>query len=484
MRTPDSIPCLPTTPFLVTEKDMREMHQAALEVIATIGLEVRNEQWREKLRNAGGKLSASRVTFPQEMVEGFLREWRELFNMPEPGWGTSPGPQPRPDCIQGSVCMGYIQHMDLETDEIHPVTSHDCIKYIQFVNNFKDDNVAPGVPGLPNDVPALLQPLAQYKLGAQYSPAGGCYGWLSPPSAAEYLFRMADLMADPIDRTTVYNPTPLRLGGVELDVVLAFPERFKSVAVCTCIVAGSVGPIYPKASAALGIAENLAAAIAVRVLTGLPVDWWLRVDAFDLRSTITIYGSPEMILFHRMSEQVNAYYRGWFPVGGTHYLFTTAKVPGIQAAVDKAAGAGYAIACGCTHLGALGTIYLEQVFSPEQLVIDLEIRDWVQRLVRGVNAESERPEEWVEMIRRGVEAGSFLASDWTLDHYREIYWLPKLLDRAALGSWLRNPADRIRDRAKQMARERMVESAFRLPEPRSSQLEEIYEEAQRKLCRA
>jgi trimethylamine--corrinoid protein Co-methyltransferase len=477
-------PGLTSIPSLVTEEQVRAMNGAALDVISSIGLEVPEEAWRRKLKSAGARLSATRVQFPPEMVEEFLRAWREENGLPEPGWRDLPGPIPRLTALPLHVNIYPHHHVGLGSDELRPISVEDLVRLTQFVENFHADGVCVGAPGVPQDVPPAVQPIAQYKIGAQYSRAGGQAGWLAPPSTAEYVFRMAEAMGAPIQHVTVFCPTPLRLSAVELDVVQAFPGQFSSIGVGTMPAVGSTAPIYPKAAMVLALAETLAAAVALRILTGLPTSWSAGIHAFDLRAMAMVFGTPEMLLFHEMSKQVFAYYCGGARGGTSHYMQTMAKLPGVQAAADKAASAAFAVCCGATSLAGIGTLCLDDIFSPEQFITDLEIRDWALRFARGDEAGDGGPATWVSLIREGVEKGSFVSTDETLDHYREVYWSPRLFGREMLSHWLHSPEPDARVRAKSVAREHMVEGDYRLTDPRFGELEAIYEEASRKLARS
>lgn len=470
-------------PPLVTELEAQQMHRAALEVIASVGLGVAEDACRRTLARAGASLSADRVHFPPAMVEEFLRAWRQDNSLGEPGLQDSPDPPPRLEALPLHVNIYPHHHVDLDRDELRPISVDDLVRLTRFVEGFRGEDVRVGAPGVPQDIPPALQPIAQYKIGAQHSRAGGQAGWLAPPSTAEYVLRMAEVMGAPIRHITVYCPSPLRLGGVELEVVRAFPDQFRSIGVGTMPAVGCTAPIDPKAAVVLGIAESLASAVALRILTGLPVSWWGGIQAFDLRAMAMAFGTPEMLLFHELSSQVHAWYCARARRGGSHYMQTMAKLPGVQAAADKAASAAFAVCLGATSLAGVGTLCLDDIFSPEQFITDLEIRDWALRFMRGLGDSGREPCEWVEMIRRGVDRGSFVDTDDTLDHYHEVYWFPRLFERGMLTHWLHSPEPDARARAQAIARERMRrQDDYRLDEPRFGQLEAIYDEACRRLA--
>jgi hypothetical protein len=39
---------------------------------------------------------------------------------------------------------------------------------------------------------------------------------------------------------------------------------------------------------------------------------------------------------------------------------------------------------GARHFSCAGTLSLDEIFSPVQLLVDCEMRDWVQRAIQGV----------------------------------------------------------------------------------------------------
>ena len=61
-----------------------------------------------------------------------------------------------------------------------------------------------------------------------------------------------------------------------------------------------------------------------------------------------------------------------------------AKVPDCQSAAEKAAIMTAGAFLGARHFCCAGTLSLDEIFSPEQLLVDCEIRDWVQRGARGL----------------------------------------------------------------------------------------------------
>ena len=105
---------------------------------------------------------------------------------------------------------------------------------------------------------------------------------------------------------------------------------------------------------------------------------------FDLRAGSQVFGSPENLLYQMLCMDLNRFY-GRPPDGGPGNIHVMSKIPDMQAAADKAAIMAWGASLGQRHFGAAGTLSLDDIFSAEQLILDCEIRDWVEAAIRGVD---------------------------------------------------------------------------------------------------
>jgi hypothetical protein len=436
---------------------------------------------RERVLAAGGRPSGNRVVFSRGEVDDYLRRWRERNGLHGPGGPRDdPWPYSR-DTALGLAVMPYSHtYLDPFTDRHVPLTAVRLKDGARFLGTFHEARVDATVPGHPADVAPPLQPLLQYKLGAQYNPAGGGYGWTGPPASAEYLFCMAEVMGRPITAAVVYVFSPLRLGGAELETAVACRDRLRAVHVANMGSCGGSLPLLPKTALVLSWAEAIAGAMCVEAATGLPANWHGGLDPFDLRAQTIPFGAPEQVLLYRLTREADGWLCGGRPVGGSVPLLTMAKRPGAQAALEKTAAGTFAIAHGCIGLGAGGSLSADEVFSPAQLVLDCELRDWLIRAARGLDHPADRLEDAVATIREGVAAGSFAMLDGTLDHYREVWWFPRHLRREMLSAWEALGSPDAAETARREACERLEGATWVLPEPRFSRLEDLYDEARRR----
>jgi trimethylamine:corrinoid methyltransferase-like protein len=189
-----------------------------------------------------------------------------------------------------------------------------------------------------------------------------------------------------------------------------------------------------------------------------------------------VYGSPENMLFQMLCNDVNRFY-GWPGRPAPGNIHVMSKLPDAQAAAEKASIMALGAFLGARRFSCAGTLSLDEIFSPLQLLIDCEIRDWVQRGIGGVWMGEEAVENWLDEIRAGMERG-FMARDSTLDHYLRHTWYPGRFERGAIGAWLTAGQPRLEDRLRAEVRQRIAAHDYELDADRRREVERIYRAAQ------
>jgi trimethylamine:corrinoid methyltransferase-like protein len=185
------------------------------------------------------------------------------------------------------------------------------------------------------------------------------------------------------------------------------------------------------------------------------------------------------MLYQMLGADFNRFY-GWGSDPGPGNFHVMAKLPNGQSAAEKASILSLGAFLGARHFSCAGTLSLDEIFSPEQLLLDCEIRDWVERGLQGVWLGEEAVENWVEEIRAGVARG-FLNRDSTLDHYQDHAWYPRRFARGAIGPWLANGQPQLSGQLKKEAQRRIAEHQYELDADRRRAIEEIYAFAKRSL---
>lgn len=453
---------------LIDMEQAERVHNLAKQILAEIGIEVKQPEYQAKLRAAGIRVTGDRAFFDARCVDEYVDEVRRdlLASRGEPAG-------PDDDQITLSISSYPLYVHDLETDSVVPYTTERLIEMTKFLDSLAGENVAGAPPGIPVDVHPHLQPVAQYRIAALYARQGATPCDPTSAQTVRHLLDMADVMGSPIHSLPVYMPTPLRLGGESLDAVLACLDRIDSIRVGSMPLAGASAPLHPFGALAMAAAEVIGGAIAVKVLTGKPVTFHPNIFPADLREGAMVFGSPENMLFQMLVPDFNRYY-GW--VGGDgapDNVHVMAKLPGGQSAAEKAAIMAVGAALGARWFSGAGALSLDEIFSAEQLLLDCEIRDWVQRAVRGVWMGEEAAADWLEEIRGGLENG-FIAQDSTLNHYRTHTWYPRRFARGAIGPWLEKGRPRLSAKLRAEVQRRIAAHNYRLDDDRAREIERIY----------
>jgi len=150
---------------------------------------------------------------------------------------------------------------------------------------------------------------------------------------------------------------------------------------------------------------------------------------------------------------------GAYVFGGEYHGFggpgTSAKTPGEQAMMEKALACMWGICGGVRGWGFLGCLAFSDIGSITQLMLDLELMSYFERLLQGVAVDAETLAEEVicEVAPRGAY---FLNHDHTARNFRRELWLPELVDRRVPMAWAQDPRtmlDNARAKARRVADE-------------------------------
>jgi len=433
-----------------------------MRILLEQGIRVHYEPAREAAAQAGIRVTGDRVFPDRRLIDDLVKQTRAE------GTGEQWEPEEETEPTLRLTVPMYCEFIhDLQTDDVLPITQGSLIEATKFVDTMDPRRVAGSAPGVPHDVPGELQRLKQYHISAQYSR----HGWRpnveeSSPRALPFLFEMAEALGHQPGYLTIYVISPLSLSRHSFEAVNSVRGKLESVGVSNMLSVGGTAPVRPADALALAAAEAMGATIVVGEHVKLPVSWGVRVCPFDPRTMAMSLGGPEEILFQRASDEVNAWYHGWAPGPPSGMVHSQAKLPDPQAAAERMCQMTFAAICGTRHFSGAGALSLDEVFSPEQLVIDCEIRDHVQRMIGGADFGCD-VEACAADVAAGIEGG-FLGLESTAHLYRQIYWLPNLFERRRFTGWQEAGRPRLRE--------------FEVPADVKGELDAVYARAERDLA--
>jgi len=157
-----------------------------------------------------------------------------------------------------------------------------------------------------------------------------------------------------------------------------------------------------------------------------------------MRTGIHTQTGPEVSLLLLAASEMSAHIFGGTPAasGGPT---CAAQTPGAQSMMEKTLHTDFAIAGGCRSFGSLSLLSFADTGSLVQLMLDLELMSYYERLLQGIEVtEDKLAEELICQV--GPTGARYLDTDHTAQFYREELWLPELLDRRSAMAWAADPA--------------------------------------------
>jgi trimethylamine--corrinoid protein Co-methyltransferase len=243
--------------------------------------------------------------------------------------------------------------------------------------------------------------------------------------------------------------SPLRFPFDGVDLLYEVARIDMPVSVGPMAQMGLSAPATLSGTMAVENAEILAGiCIAQLVRPGTAMCYGGVCHAFDMATTQIVFGGPEQALFGVAMTELGRSYG--LPVY-VNVGLTDAKRPDAQAGLESGVTLAMAAAAGADIFGHMGICGADQGASLDTLMLQHEIIDYVEGVMRPVAADPESIA--LDVIESVGAGGSFLACDHTVDHFRRELWFPSLLDRRFYDAWRADGAAALEARCTAQRRE-------------------------------
>jgi hypothetical protein len=440
--------------------DVERVWGDACRILDRVGLVVLNPAIRDRLA-ATLPCDGDRVQVPEALARRYVAEIRSRA-------GSQASPPPgTPVTISNSPLN--VSYLDPDTGENRPYDTATVVEHTKLALRLaeEDDVLRAGPTGVPQDVPPRLQFVTCAYLDAVYNPHPRPFVLALDPEQFEFLLEIADLFALPRVLGTEMI-SPLRFGGSSVDIAFEWLDRDRDVIVGIDPMPnlGVTAPADWQLGWAQSVAENMGSYILFRQAgfehVGLPS---FRLFVPNMRVGTTYFSSPRHLAALLTRRKVRRFFG--LATSSAEFTLVTAKRADAQAAAEKMAGAMLGRLYGFPRLEGAGGLWMDDVFSPVQLIVDLEICNYVNNLDYHPASSAQ---DVVEVMERGLEGGGFLSDPLTLDAFEGFIWRPKLFDLAPRARW-EGPS--VQERAGDIARAKSGQYAYELTDERREQLERI-----------
>jgi len=208
--------------------------------------------------------------------------------------------------------------------------------------------------------------------------------------------------------------------------------------------------------------------------TLLPV----RADFGDMRDMTVAYSLPENVMIQVLLRDLAEHFGGYRL--DFIYLNTNAKRADSFAAVDRMA---YLLMLGLAgfrdfYMGA-DQMSMDEIFSPAQFIIDMEIGRYVQHILDGMPWGGDR-DTIAQAVAEGAAEGNFMTHPTTLEALRGVSD-SQLFRRDNVGRWRAAGSPTIEQKALVTAREAIASYEHTLAPPAQQELDAIFAKACAKL---
>lgn len=451
----------------LSEKDLVQIHREVLRVLNEIGVECDNARVLKILAgHLGFFISGNRVRFSPAIVNEAIEQSRER--------GRNAPPPPQEISVTGPWNCFNIE--DMKTRKVRRSTAADVREMFKLLHVTRTGAVS---PVFPTDIDPALQLLYLEKTGIELSTTDGSRMEFADRQMLEFAIEMYKAAGRKFRLMIEYPISPLRMNASALDTILDYQDRTDvnlEPAPAPIPLAGCSAPLLAPGPIVQTVAETLAACIILdRISDGKLVgELHFRVDIFDMRHMTTVFASPDHILYQLLMRDVCRYFSGKPMVD--HYWCCNAKQSDAHAMLTRTAWILTLAWAGFRRFwyGA-GQLSMDEVFSPAQFVIDLEIARFVNHLIKGIDYYDESNMAFETIASVGPH-GDYLTHPTTLEGMAKLFE-SDLFPRDRVETWLANGSPDPWDKAVEKVNALIASHDYALIPAVQEELDRIYAQA-------
>ena len=437
----------------------------ACSILDRIGLLVDSEKVARLVSKALA-VDGGRARFPREVVEHYADEIRAAG-------GAHSAAAPPGGLVLINSCFSN-QYIDPRTGKKRPFDVKTLVRCTKLAYRLKDEGLLNGrVAGYPLDVPPRLQFLTAYFIDCCYGRSAGPYCLSNDEAVLKYMMEIGSVMGHA--RVVGAEPvSPLKFVGASVNLAAEHCRGDVTVWVDAMPLMGVTAPLDWHAAWAQSVAENLGSFILLRTCGCEKVaPPSFRVFLPNMATGTAYFSSPQHIFAMLSRRKVREFFA--LTTDGAELMLVTAKAPDQQAAAEKTAGAVLAKIFDFPYVEGAGNLWMDEIFSPQQLMIDLDICACVSAMKADFRQTGPA---LLQVIAEGVQRGSFLETDMTLGRYGEFLWRPAVFDLTRRGEWNERAAG---EKAAEWAEAKAAEYDYELAGEKREQLERIMAAARREI---
>ena len=449
---------------ILDAEKVQTVYRQALKIADEIGVKCNNRQFLSTLAaKAGIRYANGRMTIPcDEMDEFFQMRKDEIFA----GFKE-----------QKEIRLGRQWHSwelcDPVTNSPRLASEKEAIDMARLSESIGSRGCP--IPVAPGNINPRLHTLECEKLALIYTRSLG--GQLTATDDEEIRVLIDMYLAAGRKYCLAVEPliSPLTLNDHILDIYTKWHEcNDVDITIIGAIpMVGTTAPIAFPASLSQMLAEALILSfIYYKLSDGRLSSISLRLDPFDMKYSNISFGTPEWCILKQMVIEL---WEGLFGVKSLSGSFrTNGRNVDAQTLMQRTASFIWQVMLGVRNFSAVGQLCVDEVYSPVQAILDVELVKYANRLVRGIDGLWDESGDSMAIITDGIDAGNYLVSDSTLENFRSFYDFERLDTSQNLAIWKQAGSREMQELAWNRASKIITEYDFEINEDMKRDLMNVY----------
>jgi trimethylamine---corrinoid protein Co-methyltransferase len=425
---------------LLSDDQIETVHEASLELLEEIGVELMGASAREAFRTAGALVDdeTGLTRIPREVVAHAVASAPRRFTV------TPRNPARRLDVGGDEVAFGLVAGPPTVHDRVRGRRAGNLDDYVTLVKLAQCFDVVHFVgnqPTAPQELPAATRHLDTYLANLTYTDrvfhlsAIGRQRTLDgiEMTALSRGLDLDEIVAHPSVLTIISVNSPRRFDAEMTDGLMTMAEHGQPAVVTPFTLMGAMTPVTLAAALVQQNGEALAGiALTQLVRAGAPVVYGAFTSNVDLRSGAPAFGTPENARATIAAGQLARRY-------GIPYRASNASASNAldaQAAYESEMSIWSSV-LGGAHLVYHGAGWMEGglTASFEKIVLDVEMLQMIALTIAPARVDETEVREGLAAIADVPTGGHFFGSPHTLERYESAFYEPLLSNWQNYENW-------------------------------------------------
>jgi len=421
---------------MLTREQCETIHRASLEVLRRTGVRVYHDEALELLRQTDAVMieDGNRVHFQPGLVEWALAQVSPRIPLCRRGSDEVLAP------LEGRIVSfgtgsDTLNYLDPRTGERQRFTSAHVIDCVRVVDAMPELQFTMSM-GIPSDLGANAY-REQFAMMLEHTTKPIVFV-CDDRYDCEAIVAMASAAAGGIEKLRnspsllLYTEpsSPLRHSETAVGKLLYMAEQCLPIVNSPAPIQGGTAPVTLGTALVQANAEILSGLVMHQLKrAGAPIVYGCGMHHLDMKTTITLFTSPEFVLARVAVAEMGRFYGmpTWGYAGDVNSC-----VVDKQAAVEATFSIMASLLAGNNLTHDIGYVETGLAFSPELIVLCDDIISMLRHFLAGFSLDDDVLD--LDIIHQVGPDGNFLTSEHTLQNFRQL-WRPQLFNRLAYEAW-------------------------------------------------